>query len=186
MKKGISLYHMVIVALRAALTCVLGPLAIPLPFSPVPISLTQIPIFLAVYLLGWKYGTLSYVIYYLLGLVGLPVFSGGAGGMAKAAGPTGGYLLGFILMAIVAGLFIEKSKGKKGYCVIGMVLGDACAYLFGTPWLCYQMNLTLPQGFAAGVFPYLPGDAVKIIACAIIGPVLKKALDHVMMEHGQI
>ena len=109
MKKGISLYYMVIVALMAALTCVLGPLAIPLPFSPVPISLTQIPIFLAVYLLGWKYGTLSYVIYYLLGLVGLPVFSGGAGGMAKAAGPTGGYLLGFILMAIVAGLFIEKS-----------------------------------------------------------------------------
>lgn len=183
-KKTMNLYQLVLVALMTAITCVLGPLALPLPFSPIPISLTQIPIFLSLYLLGWKLGSLSYLIYYLLGLVGLPVFSGFSGGFAKAAGPTGGYLIGFLLMAITAGIFIEKFNGRLVPSIFGMVVGDAFAYLFGTPWLCYQLNLSFAEGAALGVFPYLPGDIIKIIACAILGPILKKTLSHVMNGRG--
>lgn len=97
---------MVVTALMAAVTCILAPLSVPI--GPVPISLTNFAIYLSLYLLDWKKGTLSYLIYLLLGLVGLPVFSGFTGGLAKLAGPTGGYIIGFIPMAIIAGIVIDK------------------------------------------------------------------------------
>ena len=80
-----STYAMVVTALMAAVTCILAPLSVPI--GPVPISLTNFAIYLSLYLLDWKKGTLSYLIYLLLGLVGLPVFSGFTGGLAKLAGP---------------------------------------------------------------------------------------------------
>ena len=86
-----STYAMVVTALMAAVTCILAPLSVPI--GPVPISLTNFAIYLSLYLLDWKKGTLSYLIYLLLGLVGLPVFSGFTGGLAKLAGPTGGYIM---------------------------------------------------------------------------------------------
>ncbi len=85
------------IGLMAALTCIAGPLSLPLPFSPVPISLTNLAVYFAVYLLGMKRGTISYCVYLLLGLVGMPVFSAFTSGPAKILGPTGGYLIGFVL-----------------------------------------------------------------------------------------
>ena len=103
-------YRMAMTALMAAVTCVLAPMSIPI--GPVPISFTNLAIYLSLYLLDWKKGTLSYLIYLLLGLVGLPVFSGFTGGLAKLAGPTGGYIIGFIPMAIIAGIVIDKFSGN--------------------------------------------------------------------------
>ena len=80
-------YEITMTALMAAVTCILAPLSIPI--GPVPISFTNLAIYLSLYLLGWKKGTISYLIYLLLGLVGLPVFSGFTGGPSKLAGPTG-------------------------------------------------------------------------------------------------
>ena len=94
--------QMVLIALMTAVTCVLGPLSIPLPFSPVPISLTNFAIFLAIFVLGMKNGTISFIIYLLLGAIGVPVFSSFRGGLQVLAGPTGGYLIGFIFLAPVS------------------------------------------------------------------------------------
>ena len=91
-------YAMAVTALMTAVTCILAPLSIPI--GPVPISLTNFAIYLSLYLLDWKKGTISYILYLLLGLVGLPVFSGFTGGIGKLAGPTGGYIIGFIPMAM--------------------------------------------------------------------------------------
>ena len=96
--------QMVLIALMTAVTCVLGPLSIPLPFSPVPISLTNFAIFLAIFVLGMKSGTISFIIYLLLGAVGVPVFSSFRGGFQVLAGPTGGYLIGFIFLALIMDL----------------------------------------------------------------------------------
>ena len=90
-------YEITITALMTAVTCILAPMSIPI--GPVPISFTNLAIYLSLYLLGWKRGTISYLIYLLIGLVGLPVFSGFTGGPAKLAGPTGGYIIGFFVMA---------------------------------------------------------------------------------------
>ena len=97
---------MVIIGLNSAILCILGPLS--LPIGPVPISLTNLVIYFSLYLLGAKQGTLSYLIYVLLGLVGLPVFSGFSGGPGKLLGPTGGYIIGFFFLCILSGKWIEQ------------------------------------------------------------------------------
>ena len=115
--------QMVLIALMTAVTCVLGPLSIPLPFSPVPISLTNFAIFLAIFILGMKNGTISFIIYLLLGAVGVPVFSSFRGGLQVLAGPTGGYLIGFIFLALIQGFLMKRFPGKNTAAIAGMVLG---------------------------------------------------------------
>ena len=104
------------------------------------------------------------------------MFSGFSGGLAKLAGPTGGYLVGFIFLALISGFFAEKFSDNVIMTAIGMVLGTAVTYAFGTIWLCAQMHLTFVQGLYAGVIPYLPGDAAKIVVAIIVGSAVKKAV----------
>ena len=174
----LSTRRLVLIALITAVTCILAPFAVPIPVSPVPISLTNLVLLISVYILGWKDAAISYFVYLLLGAVGLPVFSGFAGGLGKIAGPTGGYLLGFIFMTILAGIFVERFSDKRFIIVIGMVLATFIAYAFGTAWLALQMETTFAAALSIGVFPYLPGDAVKIILAVIIGPILQARLQY--------
>ena len=169
-----STQSLVLTALMTAVTCILAPMSIPIPFSPVPLTLTNFVVEISIFLLGWKKATASFIIYLLLGLCGLPVFSGFSGGVGKFAGPTGGYLIGFILLTVIGGLFAEHFHWKRSACTVGMVLGMAVTYAFGTAWLCLQLNLSFTAGLFTGVIPYLPGDAVKIALAVAFGPVLKK------------
>jgi len=164
-QQTMKIQDLTLIALMAALTCILG-----------PISFTNLVIYFAVMVIGMKRGTISYLVYLLIGAVGLPVFSGFSGGLAKLAGPTGGYLVGFIFLALISGFFVEKFSGNIVMAVIGMVLGTAVTYAFGTIWLCAQMHLTFVQGLYAGVIPYLPGDAAKIVIAIIVGSAVKKAV----------
>ena len=164
--------QMVLIALMTAVTCVLGPLSIPLPFSPVPISLTNFAIFLAIFILGMKNGTISFIIYLLLGAVGVPVFSSFRGGLQVLAGPTGGYLIGFIFLALIMGFALEHFDRKLVPTIIGIIIGMAVCYAFGTVWLAKLLSLSFKEGLMMGVIPYLPGDAAKIIIAAIVGPKL--------------
>lgn len=164
--------QMVLIALMTAVTCVLGPLSIPLPFSPVPISLTNFAIFLAIFILGMKNGTISFIIYLLLGAVGVPVFSSFRGGLQVLAGPTGGYLIGFIFLALIMGFALDHFDRKLVPTIIGMIIGMAVCYAFGTVWLARLLSLSFKEGLMMGVIPYLPGDAAKIIIAAIVGPKL--------------
>lgn len=169
-------FNLALIAVMTAVICILGPLSITIPVSPVPISFTNLAIYLTVYVLGAKKSTISYLVYLLIGFVGVPVFSAFTAGPTKLLGPTGGYLIGFIFMAFISGLFIEKFPGKIYMAVIGMVLSTIITYTFGTVWLAYQASLTFKQALFAGVIPYLPGDTVKIILANIVGPVLRKQL----------
>ena len=164
--------QMVLIALMTAVTCVLGPLSIPLPFSPVPISLTNFAIFLAIFVLGMKSGTISFIIYLLLGAVGVPVFSSFRGGFQVLAGPTGGYLIGFIFLALIMGFALDHFDRKLVPTIIGMIIGMAVFYAFGPVWLAKLLSLSFKEGLMMGVIPYLPGDAAKIIIAAIVGPKL--------------
>ena len=166
-------YTMVITALMAAVTCILAPLSIPI--GPIPISLTNFAIYLSLYLLNWKMGTLSYIIYLLVGLVGLPVFSGFTGGVGKLAGPTGGYIIGFIPMAIIAGIIIDKCNNRV-IQILGMVLGTAICYAFGTAWFCIQAGYTVSAALAVCVIPFIPADLIKMVIAMIIGPEIRKRL----------
>ncbi len=178
-KRKMTTAHMTVTALMTAITCILGPLSLPIPISPVPVSLTNLVIYFMAYVLGAKLSVISYMVYLLLGMAGLPVFSGFSGGLAKLAGPTGGYLIGFIFLAAIAGFCVEKFPGKIYMHVAGMAIGTAVCYAFGTVWLSGQLGRTFLEGLGIGVIPYLPGDTIKIIAAVIVGPQIKKSLSRV-------
>ncbi len=167
-------HYLVLTAMAAAVLCVLAPLSIPLPMTPVPLSLTNLILLFAVYLLPWKWAWASCLVYLLLGAAGLPVFSGFGGGLGKLTGPTGGYLIGFLLQVPISGLFVERFRSRKLLCALGMALGIAACYALGTAWLAFQMHISLGAALLAGVIPYLPGDALKIIAAVFLGPVVSR------------
>ena len=170
-----------LIGLMTAITCILAPLSIPLPFSPVPISLTNLVIFISVFILGMKDATISFLIYLLLGSVGLPVFASFHAGLSVLAGPTGGYLIGFIFLALIQGFAMKYFDRKLIPTIIGMLIGMAVCYIFGTVWLAKLMSLSFKEGLFMGVIPYLPGDAVKIIIAVIVGPKLYAATKKVRL-----
>ena len=167
---------MTMIALFTAVTCILGPLSIPLPFSPVPITFTNLAIYFTVYLCGMKKGTISYLLYLMVGFIGVPVFSGFTAGPAKLLGPTGGYLIGFIFLALIAGYFTDRFDARIGPFLAGMVIGTGVLYLFGTAWLAYQAGMTFKAALSAGVIPYIPGDLIKMGIAASIAPILRRRL----------
>ena len=168
-----TIQQIAMIAVMTAVTCVLAPLSIPI--GPVPISLTNFAIYLSLYLLDWKKGTISYILYLLLGLVGLPVFSGFTGGIGKLAGPTGGYIIGFIPMAIIAGIVIDKFS-QRWIQILGMIVGTAICYAFGTAWFCIQAGYTVSAALAVCVIPFIPADLIKMVIAMIIGPEIRKRL----------
>ncbi len=162
-------------ALMTAVMCIVSPLSIPI--GPVPITLSVACVFLCVYALGTKLGTLACGIYILLGLVGLPVFSGFAGGPAKLFGPTGGYIIGYIFMALISGWFIDRFPMKRFYLqVVGMLLGLAVLYVFGTAWFVFQMKVTFAEALSMCVIPFVALDCAKIALALLLGNTLRKAL----------
>lgn len=173
-KSKLTIYQMAVTALMTALFCILGPMSIPI--GAIPISLTNFVLFLTLYLLGTKLGTLSYLVYLLLGTAGLPVFSAYSGGLSKLAGPTGGYLIGFLFTCIITGGIIKKSHGKPAGSALGMGIGMAIAYIFGTAWFMAESGSSLSYAFTACVAPFLIGDALKILLACSIGPMLCNAL----------
>ena len=176
-EQRISTKTMALIAVMTAVTCILAPLSIPI--GPVPISLTNLAIYFGLYILGMKKETVSYIIYLLIGFVGIPVFSGFTGGAGKLLGPTGGYLIGFIPMAVVAGILIDKFDGKVVPSVIGMIIGTAICYALGTIWFCIQADYKVMPALMLCVIPFLPGDAAKIAIAAFFGPQIRRALKRI-------
>jgi biotin transport system substrate-specific component len=165
---------MVFTALLAAIICVMAPFVIPI--GPIPLSLATFAIYIAASVLNWKYGTLSVVLYVALGAVGLPVFSGLTGGIPKLIGPTGGFIFGYILLALITGLVVDRFGKHKWSYPVGMVLGTAVLYICGTAWIIVSLHYTLTAALMACVVPFLIGDAIKIILASVIAPMLRKVL----------
>ena len=178
--KKLTTYQLTLTAVMAAVICVLGPISIAIPVSPVPISLGSMAVYLAVTVLGMKLGTLSCLIYLLLGLVGLPVFAGGSAGAAKLFGPTGGYLIGYLFLALIAGAFVGRfaeNKWKNIACAaLGMILGTIVLYALGTAWLAYSAGMDFQAALWAGVIPFIPGDLVKMVIAVLLGSAVRGRL----------
>ena len=158
-EKKISTSTIAMIALMTAVTCILGPLSVPI--GPVPISLTNLAIYFTVILLGLekRNGVLcDLFIDRLSWSSGVFKFSAGP---AKLFGPTGGYLIGFIFLAMISGWFIEKFPGKRVMYFVGMVLGTAVCYALGTAWLAYEAEMTFQAALMAGVVPFIIGDIAK-------------------------
>jgi biotin transport system substrate-specific component len=166
-EKKRSLRGMVYASMFGALTAVGAYIMIPLP--PVPITLQTLFVNLAGALLGGSLGALSQVVYILLGVIGLPVFAGGKAGAGVLLGPTGGYLIGFVVGAYVIGKLTAIRK-KPGFIwlVCSMSVGIALVYLLGIIQLIIVAKLDYDKAIAVGLLPPLPGDILKIIIAALI------------------
>lgn len=170
-----STNRLAITGLMTSITCILGPICIAVPFSPVPFSLGLFGILLTTCLLGAKLGTLSCALYLLLGLVGLPVFSGFTSGVGVLLGPTGGYLFGYLFISAFAGL----SGNKKGSLLLhatDLLCGLLCCYALGSLWLAHNTNISFPQALLIGVAPYVFFDICKITLALWLGRLLRKRL----------
>lgn len=174
MKKQSALFHMTSCALMAALMCVLCPLSVPI--GPVPISLSILVIILTVVVLGTWRALVSYTVYLLLGAVGMPVFSGFQGGLAKLAGPTGGYLAGFWLLILIGGLLMERSKRNLWLTMAAMALGIGVDYVLGTGWFVFQTGSTVAHALEVCVYPFVPFDLAKVAVGVPFGLLVWKSL----------
>lgn len=177
MKSGIfSVRSMVFMAIFAAIICIAAPFSVPLPGNLVPISLGTFAIYLTGALLGGKRGTVSVAVYIMLGAVGLPVFTGFMGGFAKLLGPTGGYIVGYIPLVLITGIFADMPSKRHWTIPVGMVLGTVVLYAFGTAWFMIMTGTPLAVAFVKCVLPFLIGDSIKIVLTTAIAVPLKSRL----------
>ncbi len=141
------------------------------PDSPVPYTLQTFGILVVGGALGMRRGGSAAALYVLLGVVGLPFFAEGKGGITVIWGATGGYLLGFVLAAAVVGRLAELGWDRRiGGSVGATLLGTVVIYAVGVPWLAAVTGMTLGEALATGVVPFLIVDAVKLLAAAALFP----------------
>ena len=176
MTKGYSnTTQLVLCGLFAALTAICSYINIPLGFTPIPMNLATLAVFLAGGLLGKKYGTLSITVYVLMGVVGIPVFAGFQAGIGVPAGPTGGFLLGYIAAAFIAGFFMENLASRSSALWMGGLLtGQLICYLLGCLWFMFITGTGVWATLIACVFPFIPGDLIKIAVSILLIKRLRK------------
>lgn len=172
--------RIVFTALFAALTAACGFITIPVPGTPIPIVLQNMMIVLDGLLLGPLYGAGAALLFILAGIIGLPVFSGGTAGIARIMGPTGGFIIGYAISALVAGLIAGKPVLGKKPSLLRISLASLCAfavmYVPGVLHFMHVMDRTFSETMALCVLPYLPGDAIKIVLSVLIALPLRKTV----------
>ena len=169
---------MIMVSLMAVIITICSWISIPMV---VPFTLQTFAIFFALVFLGGAYGTLSIVIYIVLGVIGVPVFSGFRSGIAVISGPTGGYIVGFIFSGLLFLLLTKVFGEKKTVIIFSMVLGLIICYLIGTLWFMFVYAGTEnAKGFGAVlsicVIPFIIPDICKMALAFILARIVKKAV----------
>jgi biotin transport system substrate-specific component len=151
------------------LVAALAQVRILLPFTPVPVTGQTLGVLLVGAALGSRRGASSMALYLVEGIVGLPVFTGGSSGLLHLAGPTGGYLVGFVAAAFVVGYLSERGLERNlRTSLLPFLAGEVVIFLFGVSWLALAIGL--PGAILAGLLPFLPGEAVKVALAALALP----------------
>ena len=164
--------NMVFTAMFAALIAVCSIISIPI--GQVPVTLQTFAVCLTAAMLGWKRGALAVLVYILLGAVGVPVFAGMTGGIGILAGPTGGYIIGFILTSLIVGFAAERQHRKALPLAVSMVAGVLMCYVTGTIRFMAVTGMGLGESLLLCVVPFLLFDAAKIALAVILSNRLSK------------
>ncbi len=164
-----------LIVLGTLVLAAMAQISIYLPFSPVPITGQTFAVLLIGMLYGSRRGAATVLLYLAEGAAGLPVFAGARAGIPVLLGPTGGYLAGFVVAAYVVGFLAEQGSGQRLLNTLGtFALGSAVIYLFGVIWLSTLLGLR--EAVAAGVMPFLIGDAFKAVLAALLLPTVWKLI----------
>lgn len=173
-KEQLKLRSMIITALFAAIIGILAQVTIPLPL--VPITGQTLAIGLAATILGARYGTLSVLLYLVIGSAGVPVFSEFSGGISKLVGPTGGFLVGFIPATYIMGWYMEKRGFTYKNAIVANIIGMFITLVFGTAWLKISADLSWTAALAAGFTPFLIVGVIKAVLASWIGIIVRNRL----------
>lgn len=155
-------------ALMVAMNCVSAYIIIPLPFSLSPIALQTLIVNLTGYVLNAKQAFMTMLVYLLVGLAGVPVFTGGSAGPGKLFGPTGGYIIGFLFTAVFLAYFRGEKYSFKRYALLGCVIGIPLIYVFGVVQLKLITGMGWDKAIMTGALPFIPLDIIKCLAAAVI------------------
>jgi biotin transport system substrate-specific component len=153
---------------------------ISLPIGPIPFTLQTLAVAFAGGLLGWKRGGIAVLVYILMGLIGIPVFAGFKAGTATLFGATGGYIFGFLFLALIPAFFqrirVKNQWGQTAVYYAGMLLGLAVCYFFGTVWFTVVYDCTLEYALTLCVIPYILPDLFKLALAALLVKRLEKVI----------
>ena len=142
---------------------------ISMPLGPVPINMVHIPIFLSAWILGPKLAMLAQIVYILMGIVGLPVFSGFTAGLGHVIGPAGGFIWSYPVVAFVSGCIFKMTKLKLLLkLIIGIVTGWSISYIVGTAYYIFLTGVPVSAAIGSCIIPFLPGDICKSIVTYIL------------------
>jgi biotin transporter BioY len=162
-------YDAALVIAGSLLIALSAQLAVRLPFTPVPITAQTLAVLLTGALLGWRRGVAAVLLYLGEGLAGLPVFAGGGAGPGHMAGPTGGYLIGFLLAAFTTGWLAERGWDRRfGTTFLAMLAGNVLLYVPGLLWLTQFVGAD--KVLALGLYPFIIGDLIKVLIAAALLP----------------
>lgn len=168
----------------ALFTALAAQISIPLAFTPVPITGQTFAVLLAGGVLGATRGGASMLLYVALGAIGLPFYSDGEGGWSAATGATAGYLVGFVVAAIIVGMLAERGQDRTlATSIPAFLAGSMVIYAFGASWLAYDLSIPFtaaagqPSAIALGVAPFLVGDLAKALLAGVMLPAAWRFVD---------
>jgi len=170
----LSLKQMVICAMIAGLLCIIAPLSIPV--GSMPLSLINVIVFVCIFVWGKNNTLIGYIIYLLIGFLGLPVFAGFKAGFSALFGITGGFLIGFIPLISISGFFVEKYN-KKIIIICAMIISEIILYMFGVVWFLIITNISIIEAIIICVLPFVFVDFIKILIAYYLGMIIKKRID---------
>jgi len=173
-----KLRWMVLSSLMAAFTAVGA--YIHVPIGPVPIVLSTLFVLLSGLLLGSRWGLVTMGLYLLVGAIGMPVFAGGKGGLAHFFGPTGGYLISYLLASWITGLISERSRGILILEILAVAIGSLAIYGLGIPWLKMVTQMSWRKTLMLGMVPFLIGDVVKASVALMLARAVRPILNREM------
>ena len=176
MSQKTNINDLMYAGLFAALTAVLGLVSIPLPFSPVPITGQSLAVMLAGCILTTRQAGFALLTFLLVGAVGVPVYAGGTGGFGIIAGPRGGYLIGYLLGAMLISYLKGNGNNIWRLAMANIVGGIGLVYLVGVVWLAVVTGMDVQKALAIGALPFIPGDLIKVVVASGLGVALNKQL----------
>lgn len=183
--RGRALADAALIVGGTASVAVCAQIAVPLPFTPVPLTAQTLAVLLTGAALGASRAGLSLLLYVAVGALGLPVFAGGDAGWAALSGPTAGYLMGFVLAAVVAGRLAERRWDRRfAPALCAMAVGSVLIYALGCGWLALSLGVSPARALSLGLYPFLVGDLIKLGLGAAMLPLAWRAVERVRQLPG--
>ena len=162
---------LLLVVVGVAVIAAAAQVRIPLPFTPVPLSGQTFAVLLVGAGIGAHLGLAATAAYVVLGAVGLPIYTGAGAGFEHLSGPTGGYLVGFIAAAYIAGRMAERRYDRRVVsALVGMAVASTVIYVFGASWLVLSLGMDVPTAVQQGIAPFVIGDVIKAALAAGLLP----------------